>query len=468
MKHFLKRLMGFSMGPVFGAVISLIQIPILTMLLSEAEYGISTLFSTLIVNIPNFLYIGLDQSYTREYNQAKDKRNLMQQAALLPMIVGILMFIVAIIFSQPISNWLFASPDYSYIVWLSGIWVLATVLERFLLLTIRMEEKALEYSKYTLLLKINVFLVSVGLILIGMRDFRVVVFGLIFGQLIGDAFLFWRYRVFFDIKTFTLEPKLIKTMILFGIPLMLSASLNSVLNSVDTTMLRNYSTLSELGIYGGAMKIVNIIGILKTAFASFWVPTAYRWYEEKKEMKHFKFISDALLFILTALFFGLLLFRPFVMLFIGYDGSKYLLGLLSFPHIMYALSETTTLGIVFSRKTYLNIFVSVAALIPSVLINYLLTPDLGARGAAFASCGAYIIFYLARTYFSNRTGFGFSQRKQILTVCLMTVVAGLNAFDMSYRTLITLAIGLMCLVIQWSTVKDAIEIKQNPDNWDFS
>ena len=69
MKHFLKRLMGFSLGPILGAVISLIQIPILTTLLSEAEYGISTLFSTLIVNIPNFLYIGLDQSYTREYNR---------------------------------------------------------------------------------------------------------------------------------------------------------------------------------------------------------------------------------------------------------------------------------------------------------------------------------------------------------------------------------------------------------------
>lgn len=468
MKHFLKRLMGFSVGPVFGAIISIIQIPILTTLLTEAEYGISILFSTLIVNIPNFIYIGLDQSYTREYHQVKDKRNLMQQAALLPMIAGMILFIIAIIFAQPISVWLFDSSDYQYIVWLSGIWVLATVLERFFLLTIRMEEKALEYSKYTLLLKVNVFIVSIGLVLLGMRDFRVVVFGLIFGQLLGDVFLFWRFRSFFNLKAFVFDPELVKTMLLFGMPLMVSASLTSVLNSVDATMLKNYSSYSQIGIYGGAMKIVTVIGILKTAFTSFWVPTAYRWYEEKKEMKHFKFISDALLFLLTGLFFGLLLFRPFVMLFVGYDESKYLLGLLSFPHIMYALSETTTLGIVFSRKSYLNIFVSLASLIPSVLINFWLTPEFGAKGAAFASCGAYIIFYLARTYFSNRTGFGFSQRKQILTIVLMTVAAGLNAFDTPYRVLITLAIGLTCLAIQWSTIKDALEIKQNPEQWDFS
>ena len=468
MKHFLKRLMGFSLGPILGAVISLIQIPILTTLLSEAEYGISTLFSTLIVNIPNFLYIGLDQSYTREYNRYKDKQNLFQQAAFLPMIVGILMFMVTIMFASPISNWLFDSPEYTYIVWLSGVWVLATVIERFILLTIRMEEKAIEYSKYTVLLKINVFIVSILLILFGMRDFRVVVFGLIFGQLLGDAILFYNYRSFLNVSQFKLDPKLLKTMLFFGIPLMLSASLNSILNSVDTTMLRNYSTLSELGVYGGAMKIVSIIGILKTAFASFWVPTAYRWYEEDKDIKHFKFISDALLFILTAIFFGLLVFRPIVMLFVGYEGSKYLIGLLSFPHLMYALSETTTLGIVFSRKTYLNIFVSLAALVPSLLINYLSTPQYGAIGAAFASCGSYIMLYLARTYFSNRTGFGFSQRKQILTIILMTIAAGLNAFDIQYRVGITFAIGLICLVIQWGTVTDMLAIKQNPNEWDFT
>lgn len=470
MKHFLKRLMGFSLGPILGAFISIAQVPIFTYLLTKEEYGISTLFRTLIVNVPNFLYIGLDQSYTREYHRDSDKRNLMQQAALIPMFIGVILFIVAIIFASPISYWLFDSPEYAYIVWLSGIWVLATVIERFLLLTIRMEEKALEYSKYTLLLKLNVFIVSMALILFGMRDFRVVVFGLLFGQLIGDAVLIFKYRQFFDLSQFKLDPTLVKGMLLFGLPLMLSVSLTSLLNSVDTTMLKTYSTYDELGSYGGAMNVVNIIGILKTAFASFWVPTAYRWYEENKSMAHFKFISDAVLFILTGLFFGLLIFRPVIMLLLGpnYASSQYLIGLLSFPHIMYTLSETTTLGIVFSRKTYLNIFVSMAALVPSVLINLWLTPTYGATGAAFASCGAYIMFYLARTYFSSRSGFSFSQRKHLMTIAMMSLAAIVNAFPVEHRALITWGLGLLCLLIQWTTIRDAWSIKQSSSEWDFS
>lgn len=470
MKHFLKRLMGFSIGPILGALISIAQVPIFTYLLTKEEYGISTLFRTLIVNVPNFLYIGLDQSYTREYHRYPDKRNLMQQAALIPMMVGFALFIVAIIFDESISLWLFDSTAYTYIVWISGIWVLATVIERFLLLTIRMEEKALEYSKYTLLLKVNVFIVSMILIVLGMRDFRVVVFGLLFGQLIGDAVLIFKFRSFFNVSQFKIDPALVKSMLLFGIPLMLAVSLNSLLNSVDTTMLRNYSTYEELGSYGGAMNIVNIIGILKTAFASFWVPTAYRWYEEKKSIAHFKFISDAVLFILTGLFFGLLVFRPVIMLLLGpkYESSQYLIGLLSFPHIMYTLSETTTLGIVFSRKTYLNIFVSVAAIVPSIVINLVMTPRFGAIGAAYASCGAYIMFYLARTYFSSRSGFSFSQRKHLITIVIMTIAAILNAYPIEYRALTTWGLGLLCLVFQWSTIRDAISIKNNSSDWDFS
>src|SRR5699024_11400459 len=93
-----------------------------------------------------------------------------------------------------------------------------------------------------------------------------------------------------------------------------------------------------------------------------------------------------------------------------------IMGLLAFPHIMYTLSETTTLGIVFSRKTHYNIFVSIMSLVVSVIINLSLTPFIGFRGAALASTAAYVVFYLARTYFSSRTGFYFGQKKQIITI----------------------------------------------------
>ena len=471
MKHFIKRLLGFSLGPVFGAFISFIQIPIITYFISKAEYGKASLFSSLIVALPNYIYIGLDQAYTREYQEADDKKQLIQQAALIPMIVGILLFIVSIVFAPEISNWLFDSPEYTYIVLYGGVWVLATIIERFILLSIRMEERAIEFSSFSMILKFNVFVLSMLLIWMGWRDFKVIVYGLIFGQLLGDVVLFWHYRHYLDIRGFKLNREIIVRMLKFGLPLMVAISLTNSLTLVDKIFIKNYTTLEDVAIYGAASTIIAVIGVVKTAFTSFWIPTAYRWHEEQKEIRHFKFVSDAVLFLLTGIFFGLLLFKDLIAYIVvaeAYRDVKYIFGLLAFPQIMYTLSETTNLGIVFSRKTYLNIIVSVLTFLPSMVLNLVLTPVWGYRGAAAASFAAYIMFYFARTYLSNRVGFGFSQVKPTISIIIMSIAAFLNVFELPYIEWYTLGLGLLALVAQWSTVQQAIEIKNDSKNWDFT
>lgn len=472
MKQFMKRLMGFSMGPILGAAISLILFPIFTNALSTVEYGRAATFQTLIVQIPNFIYIGMDQAFTREYNHMKDKRNLMQQAMILPLLLGILLIGVSAIFSVSFSEWLFQSGEYYYIVWYAGVWVLATILERFILLSIRMQEKAIEYSFYSLLLKIGNFIISMGMIFLGVRDFRAVVYGLIFGQILADLVLFIKYRSLLDFSGFKIDPKLIKKMFIFGTPIMIATSLAAALNSIDIIVLTEFSTLEDRGIYKAGSQIGSIIGILKTAFASFWIPTAYRWYEENKSMKHYKFISDIILFLLSGLFFVILVLRNPIALILSPNGEyldvQYIMGLLAFPHIMYTLSETTTLGIVFSRKTHYNIFVSIMSLAVSVVINLSLTPFIGFRGAALASTAAYMVFYLARTYFSSRTGFYFGQKKQVITMLIMITAGLINLYPLNYSIYYTIGLGLLALIVQLPTIKTALEIKNNPANWDFT
>ena len=470
MKQFMKRLAGFSIGPVLGAILSIIQTTVLTRVMIEGAYGQSGLFRSLLLNIPTFLYLGLDQAYTREYHAASNKRQLMQQAAFIPMLIAVGLSIVSIVFAPVISNWLFDSPAYPQVIWLSAIWILATVVERFFMLAIRMEEKAREFSGYTLLLKVNVFVLSLILVAFGVRDFQSAVYGLLIGQLLGDAVLFYKYRMYFDLHDFKPNRSFIQQMLTFGVPVMLAAALTSILSTISNVFVKTYHPGVALDVYNGTVDITNILGILKTSFASFWVPTAYRWFDEQKSMKHFKFISEALLFVLTFFFFGLLLFKWVFVWVLGarYQESLYIIGLLSFPHIMYTLSETTTLGIVFSRRTHFNIVVGILALVPSVVLNVWLTPILSYKGAAIASCMAYIVFYLARTYFSKCSGFYFSQHKTLWSIALMTLAAGINAFDVPYVTLWTLLIGLVTLFVQFSTVKDAISIRQQGAEWDFT
>lgn len=473
MRSFLQRLFGFSLGPILGALISLIQVPVLTYFLSSGEYGKAGAFQTLLLQIPNFIYIGIDQAYTREYHQAKNKNDLMHQALVIPMSVGLILCLIFVGFDQPISQWLFGSEEYTYIVWYAGVWVLAAVLERFVLLSIRMEERAFEFSFYSLLLKIGVFAVSLLLIAFGWRDFRVIVYGLIFGQLVIDFFLFWRYRDNLVLSNFSIDANLQWRLLKFGLPIMVASSVSSALNSIDTIFLNQFNSFEDVGIYSLGIRIAGVVGIVKTAFASFWVPTAYRWYEEKKTLKHYKFISDAILFVLSLLFFGVLLLKKPLGWVLSrndpnYMNVQYIVGLLIFPHIMYTLSETTTLGIVFSRKTYYNIFVSLLTFVPSVLLNMWLTPHLSYVGAALASTVSFIMFYLARTYFSKRIGFYFGQGLQIIIIIIMTMTGIINAFDVPYIECLTFFSMIISVVIQLPTLKTAWSIYRDGSDWDFT
>lgn len=473
MKQFIQRLFGFSLGPVLGALLSLIQVPILTYFLSAGQYGYAGSFQTLLLQIPSFIYLGIDQAYTREYHQQEDKVHLLQQSLVLPLALALLVFIAFWVFAQDLSQWIFSTPEYDYLVMWSGVWVFGAVFERFLLLSIRMEEKALQFSMYSFGVKLGVFLVSLALIAVGMRDFKVVAYGLIFGHLLMDIFLMVRFRHYLDLSCFYLDPDLLKQLFHFGFPLMVALFLSSALNSVDMIFLTEYASPIDRGIYSLGLRIAGVIGIIRTAFTSFWVPTAYRWYGLKRDIKHYAFISHALLLVLTFLFFGVLAMKkPLGWLLSSQDPNyqyvQYIIGLLCFPHIMYTLSETTTLGIVFSRRTHYNIYVSLVTFALSLGLNSLLTPSLGYRGAAMASTLAYFMFYGARTYFSSRSGFYFSQRRQVLVIACLTLAALINAYPIAYVEGVTLVLGLLSLAIQAPTLIQAWQIYQDGTGWDFS
>lgn len=473
MNQFLKRLVGFSLGPIMSAVISLGQLVVLGRFLPVIEYGIAGVFQDYLIQLPNFLYLGLDQAYTREYGEAKDKKRLMQQAVILPLVVGLILCGIFLIFSRPLAGYLMQGrTQYAYIIWFGCVWIISTIFERFLLLTIRMEERALEFSGYTLLLKINVFIVSIMLLLLGYRDFRVMVYGLIVGQLLGDVALYVRYRSFMNFSRFTLDPQLIHMMLKFGFPIMIAAGLTLILSYVDNIFLTNTASISETdaGIYKYARMIINMLGVIRSSFASFWVPTAYRWYEEKKSLKHYQFIGDAVLFAMTLMFYGLLIFKPILIVLGGekYYNIQFIIGFLCFQHVMYTVSEVTTLGIVFSRKTYFNIIVSLLTTLTAYGLNFILAPQLGYLGIAMTSAATYIVFYGARTYFSKQSGFYFSQKKTLISVMMMVGAAYFNSFESPYTLFVTFALMLLTLVCQASTIRKALEIKRNPNEWDFS
>lgn len=469
MKKFVSKLIGFSLGPILGAAISFLTIPITTYYINPSEFGKASMFSVIQYFLLSIIYLGIDQSYTREYHRDNNKIKLFQNALFIPLLTSFLLCALAIIFKTQFSVLLFSDPNYTQISILFGVMIIFSVIERFVLLSIRMAEKAVEYSFFSVFLKIVIFVFTLVLILAGNRTFLTIVYATIFGQFFGDIFLILKYRYLFKIDIHIFDNNLMKKMLTFGIPLIIAASLSNLLNTSGRFFLRGYSTFYELGIYTAALKISNILQIIQSAFTSFWVPTAYRWDKEKKDIKHFSFISDMLLLIMTLGFFFILFFKKYIVLILSndYAEAQYVAGLLALTPILYTLSETTTLGIVFSGRSYYNIWVSILSIIPNIILNYLLVPKFGTVGAAIATAFAYVIFCISRTYFSRKCNFKISFFKQSICIILFFVAACMNTFPYKYSSLITFILFLVTLLVQISTFSKILEIRNNSKLWNF-
>ncbi|TRZ36828.1 polysaccharide biosynthesis protein [Niallia circulans] len=462
MEKFIKKLVGFSLGPVIAAFIAFITIPITTYFIDPSEYGKASMFSLFQTMLGTFLYLGIDQSYAREYHSANNKLNLFQNAVLIPIIISIVGLIIILLFPTQTSLILFDSSQYILPSILFGIMVVAMVVERFILLSLRMQEKALEYSMLNILSKFSILVFTIIFVLFIRRDFLAVVFSTVLGQILADIYLLVRYRKLFSFKGFSIDKSLIKKMIHFGFPILIATSLSSVLNSFDRIALRTWSDFFQIGIFTATQKIAGVITVVQLSFTSFWVPTAYRWYEEGKEIRYFKIVSDSILFCMSILFVFVLIFKDIIIYVLssGYSEAALIIAFLCLPPIIFTVSETTCLGIVFSRKSYLSIWVGVVAIIPNLIINFLLVPKYGALGAAIATAVSYVFFFITRTYFSNKNGMRFSTTKHNFVFFVLLIISFINIFEDTWVTFFNVGALLIVILTQYSTIKEFIKLNK--------
>ncbi len=135
------------------------------------------------------IYLGFDQAFTREYHDHENKRELLQQAMLVPLLGSLIFQLILVVFAAPFSQLLFESPQYTRAIYLFALSSGLLIFERFLLLTIRMQNKAIQFSVYSILVKFMVLLITLLFLFFGPPTFITVVYGMLLGQIIGDCLL---------------------------------------------------------------------------------------------------------------------------------------------------------------------------------------------------------------------------------------------------------------------------------------
>ena len=139
------------------------------------------------------------------------------------------------------------------------------------------------------------------------------------------------------------------------------------------------------------------------------------------------------------------------MLFLGaeYRNTAKIFVFLLFVPVLYTVSETTCLGIEFSKKTIYNLWLTIISVIINLLGNYLLIPKFGAEGAAITTCISYIVWFWLRTLFSRKLWLKFRLEKYMLNIllllsfCLNMLIWNNKIFEVSIFIIILVFNGLL-------------------------
>lgn len=459
--NLLKKFLSFSIGGYINILIGLFTVPITTRMLTPEQYGISSLVTTITSLLFVFCCLGLEQGFVRFFydEEEKNRGRLLYNCLYYPFFLTVFVSGLLILLKKQVSIFIIGKYDIN-IIWILILNIIFISLNNFSLLIIRMQQKGKLYSTFNVLIKILEFIFILILYKIYGDNYKTLVLSVLFSTIIATILSIYIERSFWKFKG--QAKTTINDLVKFSIPLVLTMALNWVFGSCDKIVIKIFSNLKEVGLYAGAFKIIALISVIQTGFTTFWTPVVYEHYSKNpNDLNFFKKANDYLSLMFFVLGIGVLLSRDIIVLLLGknYYSSIFIMPMLVFIPIMYLISETTVIGISLKKQTKYFLYISIIVSITNLIGNFILVPNLGAKGAAISTGVSYILFFYLRTYFSVKLiDFGFNLKRIYFSIVLMLIYALLLSFynNIYFTVIIGIILEVIVLVIYYPILKKSI------------
>jgi len=398
-----RQIAAFAIGPIGGALLGLISLPIITWFFAQEDVGRMAMLQVTIGFSTMLFGLGLDQAYVREFHEVDDKPALLKHAALPGLLLLIATLSMLLSLGDQLAVWLFGVHDL-YLTLLIVAAVLAAFTSRFLSLVLRMNERGLAFSMSQLLPKL-LFLGIIGSYLL--VDAEKSLKNLVFANtsalvLVCVAFAFNTRHEWMGAFGSKLSFDRLKGMLRFGAPWIIGGMAFWGLTAIDKVFLRYLSDFEELGVYSVSVSFAAAATIVQSVFSTVWAPTVYKWVSKNEGLEYIYKVNRYVLAVVVIMFCLTGLFSWLIVYFLPkeYEAVKWIVvSCMGYP-LLFALSETTVVGIGISRRSEYATLAAILAFCVNIIGNWFLIPIYGAGGAAVSTCVAFWIFFIFRTEFS--------------------------------------------------------------------
>jgi O-antigen/teichoic acid export membrane protein len=393
----------YTIASFTNAAIPFLLLPILTNYLTTSDYGILTMFSSLVSFLLPFLGFNLDAAISRKFYSKDTELAIYIWNSLLIFICmttfSIVLFfifrnLIEIYTNIPV-NWVVMIPVVAAAQFLTGL--------KLVLWQVR--EKPFKYAIFQILQSILNSSLAILFVIILLYNWkgRILSIGIstsIFALI--ALFFFWKQN---DIK-FVFKYSYIKNALQYGgglIPHALGGSLILLTNRFFLTKMVN---IEESGLYGVANQICSIIPFITLSFNNAFVPWLYKKLAEKKNLDKRNIVKFTYVYFVIIILFGLIyfLFQPLIFnLFIGeqfHSAIQYSFWIL-LGFVFQGMYFMVTNYILYSEKTHILAIITISIGIVNIPLNYILINLFGGIGAAISFAVIFFLYFITTWYTSS-------------------------------------------------------------------
>ena len=407
---------------------SLITFPLLARHFTVTDYGIFDYFSVLIGLLALLFIFGQDSAVARyfyEYEDADERKQLISQS---------LIFQLAVLAVFLPLLWLNAS-------WLTGLMIDASdrvllfklaLLQLPFLLLINFSQNLLKWTferSRFLTLSLGSTVLNASLLSISILVFDYGIPGVLTASLL--VYIVFSALGLFFVRKWLVLPKGFRRlleMLPFAIPCGAISVASAFSPTLERTLTNHLLGIEPLGLYAAATKIAMLIGLLVSAFQTAWGPFALSLYKQTDAGQTYNQVLR--LFTISmclAVLFITLLAQPLIHILASnnYNGAVVVVFPLVMGLAIQAISWITEIGISLSKRSYLNLYAYLAAIIMTLTGIWFLTPVFGLLGVGLGVLLGLIIKALMASWLAQRAyPLPWCYKSAILLISL-TLVIGL-------------------------------------------
>lgn len=396
----------YAIASLGGPAVSLALTPFLAHNLQPSDYGALAILNTIISLASGITQLGLGSAFFRAYNYdftgKEDRRAVLSAVCLLLLGITLPVSLLAIALAPTLSQLIFQRPDFSGLIVLAAIAMLAQNLTVPGFAWLRAENRALLYSLVSMvniLLTLFATIIFVGVLHQGIR-------GALLAVITGySAVVLLVLPPILFVTRLRIRLSIVWSLLSFGAPLVFSVISIWILQLSDRYLLEIFGTLSATASYAVAYSLGSTLSTLVLSpFALAW-PTAMYAIAKRKDAPKvfqtvFRWFSSALLFaafglsLASTVVFNVL-FPP------SYHAAAPVIPIIAESIAFYGIYTILMIGANIRRTTWMISAFTAAAAVINFGLNLILIPRYGAMGAAYSTLIAYVALAVI-AYFANQ------------------------------------------------------------------